>query len=193
MQAGRKSRLRLHNNKYGTKPYHFPLSDLSFDNIISLWPIFAVHHFPAVLHHLFLFSSLLPCYYFSCFFPEDTDDSYSNSPVWVFVWKMQRAGAARDKWREEKGWRNRSGERGKEIRGRDCEPRRETYRLFLVSSCVSHSVTVLRRPTGERSRRGDCNTSFVTHIDALKIVSPIDVRALNMHGSLARNGAMPLL
>lgn len=26
-RAGGKSRLRLHNNKYGTKPYHFPLSD----------------------------------------------------------------------------------------------------------------------------------------------------------------------
>lgn len=37
---------------------------------------------------------------------------------------------------------------GKEIRGRDCEPRRENYGLFLVSSCVSHSV--LRIPTGRR-------------------------------------------
>lgn len=35
--------------------------------------------------------------------------------------------------------RRRRGGGGKAIRGRDCEPRRETYGLFLVSSCVSHS------------------------------------------------------
>lgn len=39
----------------------------------------------------------------------------------------------------------------------------------------------------------DCNTSSVTHIDALKIVSPIDEHALKMYGSLAHNGAMALV
>lgn len=76
-------------------------------------------------------------------FPEDTDDSYSNSPVWgICVENAEREGETNEEIEEQE----RRG--GKEIRGRDCEPRRETYGLFLVSSCVSHSETVLRRPTG---------------------------------------------
>lgn len=35
--------------------------------------------------------------------------------------------------------RETEAEGGRPIRGRDCEPRKETYGLFLVSSCVSHS------------------------------------------------------
>lgn len=51
------------------------------------------------------------------------------------------------------------------MRGRDCERRRE---LFLVSSCVSHSVEKAP-PVKEES-----NTSSVTQIDALKIISPME-------------------
>lgn len=57
----------------------------------------------------------------------------------VFAWKKQRERGNRQQTNGERR-KERSGEGGKEIRGRDCEPRRETYELFLVSSCVSHSV-----------------------------------------------------
>lgn len=70
----------------------------------------------------------------------------------VLVWKMQRR--KKDK-QEEQEWRG-----GKETTGRDCEPRRKNCGLFLVSSCVSHSETFLRRPTGEVSEERDCNTSL---------------------------------
>lgn len=73
----------------------------------------------------------------------------------VFVWKMWREGIVRDKLREKEKRRA-----GKEIRGRDCELRKKTYKLFLVSSCVSHSETVMRRPAGRCWRRGDCDTSL---------------------------------
>lgn len=73
----------------------------------------------------------------------------------VFVWKMWREGIVRDKLREKEKRRA-----GKEIRGRDCEPRKETYKLFLVASCVSHSETVMRRPAGRCWRRGDCDASL---------------------------------
>lgn len=128
--------------------------------------------FPSCATSCFSFfsSPVLPSYsfiYLFFAFPEDTDDSYSNSPVWgICVEKAEREGTATDKRREEK--RKRSGEGGKEIRGRDCEPRRETYELFLVSSCVSHSVE------GGPLVNGESNTLSVTQIDALKIVSPIE-------------------
>lgn len=79
-------------------------------------------------------------------FPEDTDDSYSNSPVWgICVENAEGGNSARQMKRGEQiAKRQQRG--GKEIRGGDCEPRRETYKLFLVSSCVSHSETVLRSP-----------------------------------------------
>lgn len=62
----------------------------------------------------------------------------------VFVWKKKslgkvgvRGGATRDK-RRGRMKKEKIQKEGKEIKGRDCEPRRETYGLFLVSSCVSH-------------------------------------------------------
>lgn len=63
----------------------------------------------------------------------------------VFAWKKKQREREREGEQQEtneerrKDKRNRGRRGGKAIRGRDCEPRRETYGLFLVSSCVSHS------------------------------------------------------
>jgi len=67
-----------------------------------------------VLHHLF-FPSLSVCFFA---IPEDADESHSYSPSlgYFFVGKC-REGGERDTGAEREG--------GKEIRGRDCEPRRE--------------------------------------------------------------------
>lgn len=136
----------------------------------SSFPSCATSSLPFFFFFFFFTPPFFPCVLFFAF-PEDTDDSHSNSPVWGYLREKKKKGRENaEDTSEETGWRNRAreccggeGGGGEEIRGRDCEPRR----LFLVPSCVSHSEKQCREDPPVNVA---APPSFVTHIGALKPV-----------------------